>query len=137
MPIVTPSLALEKWLTNAADTWEPIADPAYRELLVKWQAAFGADLGRGAGIQGPGALQEFEALLPAAVVLFNGVTVARAATSAARHPHAYRAARLRRLDRALANELDLVLVSKDFSFCCICTHEWQALAHPIFVQRAA
>jgi hypothetical protein len=31
----------------------------------------------------------------------------------------------------------LVLVTEAFTSCCICTHEWQALAHPIFLHAAA
>ncbi len=137
MAIVTPSPALEEWLAGAGDTWDAVSDRAYRDLVARWQRAFGLELDRGAGVQGPAALHQFEALLPATVFLFNGVSVPRAATSISRHPHAYRAVGLRRLDRPLANDLDLVLVNEEFSFCCVCTHEWQALAHPIFVQRAA
>ena len=137
MPIVTPSPAVEEWLTEAAERWNAVSDREYRELVAQWRAAFGAILERGAGVQAADALQRFEARLPAAVFLFNGVTVPRVATGINRHPSAYRALGLRRLHQPLANDLDLVLVDHSLSFCCVCTHEWQALAHPIFLQRAA
>jgi hypothetical protein len=86
---------------------------------------------------GPTAVAEFEAHLPAAIFLFNGVSVPQAAVTGARHPHAYKAAHLRSVASELAHELDLVLVNDAFSYCCICTHEWQALAHPIFLHAAA
>lgn len=137
MPIVTPSPALERWLADAADAWTVVSDRRYRDLVAQWHAVFGVNVDRGDEVQGPRALQEFEAELPATVFLFNGVSVSRAANSTTRNPHAYQATGLRRVDRPLANELDLVLVDAAFSFCCVCTHEWQGLAHPIFARRAA
>ena len=85
-------------------------------------------------IQGAHALDRFQTILLASVLLFNGVSVPQAAVvTSERHPQAYRAAALRSINVELVNDLDLVLVDDAFACCCICTHESKALAAPIFV----
>ena len=137
MAVVRSNPSIEAWLTHSADSWSLISDAEYRVLVDRWRHVFAASIAGPSAVQGPTAVAEFEAHLPAAVILFNGVSVPQAAVTGARHPHAYKAANLRSVASELAHEFDLVLVNDAFSYCCICTHEWQALAHPIFLHAAA
>src|SRR5215470_8624893 len=106
MPVVCPSSSIEEWLGRSADSWALLSDGEYRTLVERWRQVFAAALEGPSGVQGPEALPEFQALLPASVLLFNGVSVPRAAVTGARHPHAYRATQLRSVPGGLANEHD-------------------------------
>src|SRR5262245_62153562 len=138
MTVVRSRPSIEAWLTRSAESWALLSDAEYRAVVERWRQAFAGAIDGPFAVQGVTAVAEFEAQLPATVILFNGVSVPRAAVvTGARHPHAYKAVRLQSVERELAHGLDLVLVNDAFAYCCVCTHEWQGVAHPIFSHAAA
>jgi hypothetical protein len=70
------------------------------------------------------AIRRSQARLPCDAVLFNGVRVPRLANQGGgKRPSAYRAFRLRSIDRKLANRLELIAAPVDLSWCCVFSHE--------------
>ena len=137
MSLVALNSEIEEWLAAAASSFSPLSDREYRLLVGEWRAEFEAALDSPKAVQAPEALAALAERLPASLHLFNGVSVPRASVSAARSPLAYHVVALRQLNEVLANAHDLVFVDEHRTFCCVCTHEWQALSHPLFVARHA
>lgn len=135
MPIVIACPDIEGWLESSAANWVLASDAEYRSVVARWTETFADIIERGAGLQGPIAMKSLEKRLPSDLLIFNGISVERVAHGVQSHPSLYRASGLRSIDHTLANEHDMIIVDEAFSYCCVCTHEWQALVHPIFVQR--
>jgi hypothetical protein len=64
-----------------------------------------------------------ESRLPGEVFLFSGVRVLGLSNLGGLGAAAYRAVGLRSLSSELANQLDLIALSGDFSWCCVFSHE--------------
>jgi hypothetical protein len=64
-----------------------------------------------------------EARLPAGVHVLSGLPVPQQLNTGGRGPAAYRVAGLRIVPRELANQLELIIVSDDFAWTCIFSHE--------------
>jgi hypothetical protein len=115
---------LEAWLDDHADSWAPLADRDYKTLVRRWSSLFGplidADL---AVFKGSRAISSLESRLPGDVILFSGVRVPGLSNNGGLGAAAYRAVGLRALSSELANQLALIALSVDFSWCCVFSHE--------------
>jgi hypothetical protein len=122
--IVRTLPGLDAWLDDHAEAWAPLPDRDYKALVGRWSSLFrpliGADL---AVFRGSRALSSLESRLPGDVFLFSGVQVLGLLNTGGLGAAAYRAVGLRALNSELANRLELIAVSVDFSWCCVFSHE--------------
>jgi hypothetical protein len=124
MPKVHTLPGIEDWLDAAATSWRSLTAAEYAELVARWSAAFRPVIEAGNPTsRGHRAVSSLESRLPCEVILFSGVSILRLANRGGRGPAAYLASGLRALDRALANELELIVASADLSWCCVFSHE--------------
>jgi hypothetical protein len=127
---------LEAWLVDHADSWFLLPDQEYTALVDQWSALFHPLIEAGnVAHKGHQAMMVLETSLPCDTVLFNGVQIPRLENMGGGGRAAYRAVGLRALDRDLANQLELVAVAVDFSWCCVFSHEagayvWEQLYEP-------
>src|SRR4051812_43646314 len=119
MGIVAAIPDLEAWLDADADSWSVLDDREYRSLVRRWSEDFMPLVESGAPcLRGHHATLALEGRLPAAVNLLSGFRVARFANMGGRGPSGYRAAALRRLNRDLANRLELIVAPDDLTWSC-------------------
>jgi hypothetical protein len=122
--LIRALVILEDWLDGHAVSWLLLSDREYAVLVRDWSIVFGPLIGANASSRrGHRAFEEFHARLPCDAVLFSGVDVPRLANMGGRGASAYRAVQLRSLERALANNLELIVASVDLSWCCVFSHE--------------
>lgn len=115
---------IEAWLDADASSWSFLPDQEYKTLVRRWSECFIPHIAAGPScFQGLDAIRSLEFRLPATVVLFNGFQVRRFANLGGGKASAYSAIGLRRLNRGLANRMELILAADDFAWSCIFSHE--------------
>jgi hypothetical protein len=115
---------LESWLDEHAASWIPLSEPEYKALVRRWSNLFGPLIRSDVFVRkGSHAFEFVESRLPASIILFSGVEIPALANQGGLGASAYRAVGLRALDRELANQLELVAVSVDLTWCCVFSHE--------------
>jgi hypothetical protein len=127
---------LEAWLTDHADSWCMLAQHDYSALVNRWSALFWPLIAASnVTHHGHRAIMVLESRLPCEIFLFNGVQIPQVMNLGGRSRAAYRAVGLLDLNRKLANQLELIAVPIDLSWCCVFTHEaggygWEQLYEP-------
>ncbi len=123
MGIVQTMPELEAWLDANANSWSSLADQGYKALVRRWSEVFLPLVAAGgARLQGSRAMLSLEERLPADVFVVSGLQVPRFANTGGYGTAAYEA-ELRCAPRDFANHLELVMISADFSWSCIFSHE--------------
>ncbi len=134
--IVRTLPGLEAWLDGHADSWAPLPDRDYKTLVRRWSSLFGplidADL---AVFKGVRAILSLESRLPGDVFLFSGVEVPQLMNTGGLGASAYRALGLRALSSELANQLELIALSGNSSWCCVFSHEARSWVWEQMYQR--
>ena len=124
MGIVRALPNLEAWLEADADSWSGLSDAEYKSLVRRWFEGFlhlvEADA---SSFRGSRALLAVESRLPANVYLLSGVRVPALANAGGLGPAAYLANELRSIRAELANRLELIVVSENFAWSCVFSHE--------------
>lgn len=123
MGIVRTLPELESWLDDHADDWAPLHDREYKAVVGRWSGLFGPLIEAGSSAGDSRATAALKSRLPCDVFLFSGLRVERLLNTGGRGAAAYEAVGLCDLDTELANILELVAVSVDFSWCCVFSHE--------------
>jgi hypothetical protein len=128
LAIVRSVEEIEDWLDAEAAAWSPISDPEYKAIRRGWQEHFGVLAASVPGwLHGHRALAWLREQLPADVLLFNGVLIPRLANMGGGPTTGYQARGLRHIRRNLANQYELIVVSADFSWTCVFSHEAESL----------
>ncbi len=123
MGIVRAMPDLQAWLDANADSWSSLADREYKALVRRWSDVFSPLVAAGdARLHGRRAMTSLEERLPASVFVVSGLRVPRFANTGGYGAAAYEA-ELRHAPRDSANHMELVLISIDFSWSCIFSHE--------------
>jgi hypothetical protein len=124
MGIVRALPDLEGWLDADADSWASLADQEYKTLVRHWSERFSPLIAAGAScLQGSRAMLSLENRLPADVYVLSGMRVPQLANMGGRGPAAYQAIGLRSIPRVSANRMELIVVSVDFTWSCVFSHE--------------
>ena len=124
MGIVRTLPELESWLDDHTTSWVPLHDREYKALVGQWSDLFGPLIeARSPASGGSRATAALKSRLPCDVFLFSGLRVEQLMNTGGSGATAYQAVGLGDLDTDLANRLELVAVSVDFSWCCVFTHE--------------
>lgn len=126
---------LEESVAGWSSACDLLTAEDYKEVVARWKAAFKSLIEtRSRRLSGSRALDSIESRLPQTVFLFSGVSIPEVANLGGRGPVGYRAIDLTRLDFGLARELELVLVSEDFSWSCLFSHETGSMFHEEFCE---
>ena len=115
---------IEAWVQEHADAWRCLTDSEYKSLVSRWKSTFWhlIELERPTRT-GTRAMLALDQHLPASLFLFGGVGVPRVANMGSSGACGYHVTQLRKLDRDLANRLELILVDDRLSYSCVFSHE--------------
>ncbi|MCE9557232.1 MAG: hypothetical protein K8T91_28115 [Planctomycetes bacterium] len=133
MGIVRVLPCVEDWLNAEAESWSPLPDRDYVELVRRWREGFLPLIAAGtASFTGNRAMQVIAERLPADVWLFSGVQVPKLANTGGLGAAGYHATGLRNMRRELANQLELIAAVSNLSWSCVFSHEagafvWECL----------
>jgi hypothetical protein len=119
---------IEAWLDTDAFSWSAVSDAEYKALVCRWSETFVPLVASDSKCTTGGrAMVSLEARLPADVIVVSGLPVPDLCNTGGMGPAAFRAKGLMRVDRDWANRMELVLVSADFSWAFVFSHEAGAL----------
>jgi len=124
---------LELWLEQAAATFRPLTQREYGKVVAEWRARFEPVLAANDYVTGRSVKDLAQSLLPRDVFVFNvpGYRLLPAGTSSRLDgAYGYEALGLTTIDFSITNPADAVIVDRDFTFTCLCTHEAGAFAEP-------
>src|SRR5215469_1171431 len=115
---------VEAWLNAEAESWSPFSDRDYVALVRRWQEGFLPLIAAGTpSFQGNRAIQVIADLLPADVWLLSGVQVLELANTGGLGAAGYQVVGLRRIQRELANRMELIIAARDLCWSCVFSHE--------------
>ncbi len=136
MGFVKQSEPIELWLSASAESFVQLDERKYRMTVRTWQSIFAPSLLVDRGVlHGTAAMDAADRQLPCDVTIFSlpyyrGIPGFEGGPLA----YAYFAQSLRYIDRETANQCDAIVIGEAPNrFCCMYTHEWNALALPRFV----
>lgn len=98
--------------------------PISNTLAATWESRYRTYIERQPRcVTGERAVYALAQRLPANLVILSGIKVPQHANLGGNGRAAFRAEALRRVDRDLANTLELIVSAADFSWSCVFTHE--------------
>ena len=127
---------IELWLSVSAASFVQLADGDYRMIVQSWRKVYEPGLLADRGVlRGTAAMDAVDERLPCDVAVislpnYRGLPGFEGSPLA----YAYFVHCLRHVDRTVMNECDAIVIGQDPNrFCCMGTHEWNALAAPRFI----
>jgi hypothetical protein len=130
--------AAEEWLEAETESWSPISDQDYVALVCQWRGDFLPLIAAGTySFQGERAMQAIVERLPADVWVFSGVQVPELANTGGLGATGYQVVGLRKIQRELANRLELIITARDLSWSCVFSHEAGAIVWESLYEREA
>lgn len=115
---------IEAWLDTDAVSWSTVSDAEYKALVRRWSETFAPLVASGSKCtKGGRAMVSLEGRLPADVIVVSGLPVPEFCNTGGMGPAGFRAQGLIRVDRVWANRMELVLVSDDFLWTIVFSHE--------------
>lgn len=119
---------IDAWLDSNATSWSAVSEVEYKSLVRRWSETFAPLVAADAKCtKGGRAMASLQASLPANVIVVSGLPVPELCNTGGLGPAAFRTQGLMRVDRDWANRLELILVSDDFSWALVYSHEAGAL----------
>ena len=138
MSIVRTLPDVEAWLDADADSWSSHSDREYKAVVRRWFESFARIVQAGdSRFVGNRAILSLDARLPADVHVFSGVRVPQLANMGGLGASAYQVSGLRRVPRDTANRFELIVVSVDFDWSCVFSHEAGAFVWEHLYERGA
>jgi hypothetical protein len=119
--------AIKNWLDESAESWTSLSDPEYAALVRRWRDAFlERTHNSSTSLQGAKAMAFLDARLPADLLVISGLRIDSLCNAGGCGPAGYQARGVRSVPRDFANEMELIIVSADFSWSCVYSHEADA-----------
>ena len=137
MAFVKNNFGINSWLSQSPKSFALLDDCEYKKVLKKWRNEFEFILEKKEYVcKGEKAMLTIEDSLPIEAFIFNfpGYKNLPASTNSRDRAYAYHVESLLKVDRELFNESDCIVCDVNFQYTCIYTHEWQAMALPVFYQ---
>ena len=124
MGIVKRLPTLEAWMESRGFAWSLLSDGEYRSCLRSWSSAFQERIERRwQHSKGARAISDFELQLPSSVLLLCGVSVPEVANLGGSCASGYLIENCASLDLRLCSSLEFLVLSPDFRWCLLLSHE--------------
>ena len=132
MGIVKALPTLEAWVESRGLAWARLSDREYRSCLGSWSNTFQHRIERRwQHVKGARAILDFESELPCSVFLICGVSIPEVANLGGSCASGYRIDNCDSLDLSLCSSLELVVISSDFRWSLLLSHETSGgMCHP-------
>jgi len=120
---------VEAWLDESGDGWSFLSDAEYKEQATRLRSVFQPLVEDERSWRcGHRAVAWLPDQLPAPLLLLSGIPVPRLAGEGGGGPASYLVS-LQTLDLDVVRAAELIVISQDYRWCCVFTHESGSLVH--------
>jgi hypothetical protein len=137
MGFLKPRPKVESWLRSSSAAMRTLSQAEYQQLIATWKERFEGLLIEGRCLAGARAQRAAARTMPTDVFVFNvpGYRWLPAATDPRFDmAYGYAAVQLRNIQFEVANDFDAIICDRDFTVCCLCTHEEGAFGKVWYVE---